>query len=73
MNWKSLFSPGDNMSAAEVQKFIEDHKPEEYQLLDVRQPKEYERGHLPGAMLIPVKELMGRLDEIDPKKPTFVY
>ena len=61
------------MSAAEVQKFIEDHKPEEYQLLDVRQPKEYERGHLPGAMLIPVKELMGRLDEIDPKKPTFVY
>lgn len=61
------------MSASEVKKFIEEHKPEEYQLLDVRQPKEYERGHLPGAMLIPVKELMGRLDEIDLQKPTFVY
>ena len=73
MNWKSLFSPGDNMSPAEVQQFMDEHAPEEYQLLDVRQPKEYEKGHLPGAILIPVKELVGRLDELDPAKPTFVY
>ena len=56
-----------------MKNFIAEHKPEEYQLLDVRQPKEYEKEHLPGAKLIPVKELMDRLDELDPAKPTFVY
>ena len=50
-----------------------DHKPEEYQLLDVRQPGEYEKGHLPGAILIPVRELSSRLAELDPAKRTFVY
>ena len=73
MNWKSLFGSDVNMSPADVKDFIAEHKPEEYQLLDVRQPKEYEKEHLPGSKLIPVKELTDRLDELDPAKPTFVY
>ena len=73
MNWKSLFGSDVNMSPADVKNFIAEHKPEEYQLLDVRQPKEYEKEHLPGSKLIPVKELSDRLDELDPTKPTFVY
>jgi len=39
----------------------------------VRQPKEYERDHIPGANLIPMAELNGRLNEIDPEKPTIAY
>jgi rhodanese-related sulfurtransferase len=39
----------------------------------VRQPEEYERGHLPGAELIPVGELEKRLKELDPSKPTISY
>jgi rhodanese-related sulfurtransferase len=73
MNWKSLFSSDVNMSPADVKEFIAEHKPEEFQLLDVRQPKEYEKEHIPGAKLIPVKDLMDRLKELDPAKPTFVY
>jgi rhodanese-related sulfurtransferase/rubrerythrin len=73
MNWKNLFTSGADMSPVEVKKFMAGHEPEEYQLLDVRQPKEYKKGHLPGAMLIPVKELTDRLGELDPAKPTFVY
>lgn len=73
MNWKSLFSSDVNMSPADVKDFIALHKSEEYQLLDVRQPKEYEKEHIPGAKLIPVRELMDRLGELDPSKPTFVY
>jgi rhodanese-related sulfurtransferase len=46
---------------------------DEYNLLDVRQPKEYEGGHLPGAKLIPLGELKDRLSEVDPNKPTIVY
>ncbi len=41
--------------------------------LDVRQPKEYERGHIPGAVLIPLKELGGRLQELDRSRPIVVY
>lgn len=73
MNWRNLFASDVNMNPADMKSFIAEHKPEEYQLLDVRQPKEYEKEHIPGAKLIPVKELMDRLDELDPSKPTFVY
>ncbi len=73
MKLKSLFTSGKNISPEEVKTFMADHKPEEYQLLDVRQPGEYEKGHLPGAILIPVRELSSRLAELDPAKRTFVY
>ena len=56
-----------------VRDFLEDKKPEDFNLLDVRQPDEYEQSHLPGAKLIPVGELADRLRELDPKKPTITY
>ena len=34
-------------------------------LLDVRTPEEFERGHVPGALLIPVQELPERLGQIE--------
>jgi len=37
-------------------------------LVDVRQPSEYEAGHVPGARLIPLGELSGRLDELSAEK-----
>ena len=37
-------------------------------ILDVRTKEEYDWGHLPGAVLIPVDELRGRLDELDRSK-----
>lgn len=44
-----------------------------YTLLDVRQPAEYERGHLPGARLIPLPLLADSLRDLDPQKPMIVY
>jgi rhodanese-related sulfurtransferase len=35
-------------------------------LLDVRQPEEHSYCHLPGSVLIPLGELMSRVQEIDP-------
>ena len=61
------------MSADEVRKFLSERKPDEYNLVDVRQPREYEGNHLPGANLIPMAELKNRINEIDPAKPTIVY
>lgn len=73
MNWKNLFVPVRSLAAAEAEKFMAGKKPGEYQLLDVRQPKEYEAGHLPGSLLIPLQELPERLGELDREKPVLVY
>lgn len=56
-----------------VRAFLNENREGEYNLVDVRTPKEYEEGHLPGARLIPVAELPERLTELDPQKPTVVY
>ncbi len=42
-------------------------------LLDVRTEAEWSRGHLPGAVLVPVDELAARLGEIPRDKPVVVY
>ena len=41
-------------------------------ILDVREPWEFRRGHIPEAVLIPLGELASRLGELDPDQPTAV-
>jgi len=41
-------------------------------LLDVREPWEFEQGHAPGATLIPLGQLAGRVDELPDGTPIFV-
>jgi len=67
------FRPVSTLSAEKIRAFLNEKKPGEYNLVDVRQPQEYEQGHLPGAKLIPVGELEGRLKELDPSKPAIAY
>ncbi|UCF30518.1 MAG: rhodanese-like domain-containing protein [bacterium] len=67
------FKPIEAWSADQVRRFLREHSPEEYNLVDVRQPAEYERGHLPGSRLIPMAELETRAGEIDPSRPTIAY
>lgn len=67
------FKPVQAMSAEQVRSFLDEKNAGEYTLIDVRQPREYERGHIPGAVLIPVGQLGDRIDEIDQSKPAVVY
>ncbi|MEJ2244763.1 MAG: rhodanese-like domain-containing protein [Acidobacteriota bacterium] len=60
-------------SPDQVRKFLDQKSPQEYNLVDVRTPKEYELEHLPGAQLIPVGELETRWKELDRDKPTITY
>ncbi len=39
------------------------------QLIDVREPDEVATGTLPGAVNIPVGQIVDRLDELDPSRP----
>ncbi|MDO4691416.1 MAG: FAD-dependent oxidoreductase [Porphyromonadaceae bacterium] len=42
-------------------------------LVDVRTPAEYQLGHIPGAINLPVDDLRGLLDRLDPARPVYVY
>ena len=41
-------------------------------VLDVRNPDEYQGGHVPGATLVPLGELAARQDEIPEGEPLYV-
>ncbi|OJX41563.1 MAG: hypothetical protein BGO78_01790 [Chloroflexi bacterium 44-23] len=41
-------------------------------MLDVREPEEYESGHIPGSLLIPLGELPDRLSELARDEPIVV-
>lgn len=43
------------------------------QLIDVREPNEYERGHIRGARNIPLSQLKQSLNAIRPDKPVYLY
>lgn len=73
MRWKQFFTPAKSINADEAKAFMAERSQDEFNLIDVRQPKEYKVRHIPGSKLIPISELDRRLDEIDPSKPTLVY
>jgi len=41
-------------------------------VVDVREPWEYQQGHVPGAVLMPLGQLATRLGELNPEKPVAV-
>lgn len=73
MKFSDLFTHVKTLDTDESRKWIEERTEGSYTLLDVREPEEYEQGHLPGAMLLPLSELPDRLSEIDPRKPVLAY
>jgi len=73
MKWKQFLTPVKSFNAAEAEKYISERSRDELTVLDVRQPVEYEIGHIPGGKLLPLPDLMERINEIDPEKPVVVY
>jgi rhodanese-related sulfurtransferase len=73
MRWLQFFRKVNSMDAPAARAFMEGLDGAAYNLVDVRQPGEYEKGHLPGAMLIPMGDLEERSADLDPTLPTLVY
>lgn len=73
MRWKQFFTPVKSMDALQAKDYLAGNPSDAYTLLDVRQPGEYESGHIPGAKLIPLPDLNDRMSEIDTNKPAIVY
>jgi rhodanese-related sulfurtransferase len=73
MKWMQFLTPVRSLDFLETKSIMDRARVEEVTILDVRQPKEYEQSHLPGAVLIPLPQLADRLDEVDREKPVLVY
>ena len=73
MRWKQFFTPVKSIDTDRANALLDEHPGQAMTILDVRQPKEYEAGHIPGAKLIPLPDLVNRLTEINPLKPTLIY
>jgi rhodanese-related sulfurtransferase len=73
MKFSDLLSQVKTMDAEASRRWLSERSGGSYTLLDVRAPEEYEEGHIPGAVLIPLSELPDRLSEIDPQKPVLTY
>jgi molybdopterin/thiamine biosynthesis adenylyltransferase/rhodanese-related sulfurtransferase len=56
--------PARSVSAAEAVRLVADG----YRVLDVRQPSEWDAGHIPGATLLPIADLPSRLAEVLPDR-----
>lgn len=52
---------------------LETADPARVVLLDVRQPDEFARGHIPGAVLVPLPTLRDRLETLDRSREILVY
>jgi rhodanese-related sulfurtransferase len=68
-----FFRPVKTVSPGEVSRLLASPDTGGLQLVDVRQPFEFRRGHIPGARLLPLGRLKRRRAELDPARPIIVY
>jgi sulfur-carrier protein adenylyltransferase/sulfurtransferase len=54
----------NDIESFSLQAHLASLKEGEFLLVDVRTPREYENGHIPGSRLIPLDEIESRLDEL---------
>lgn len=70
-----IFINGRRLKKAVVnlnqEQFIQGYR--KAQLIDLREPKEFEAGHILGARNIPMTQLKTRMKEIRPDLPVYLY
>jgi len=71
MGLKDIFRSVPTVSAEEIKRAVD--SPEGPLLLDVREPSEYESGHIPGARHIPLSRLADGAGGLDPTEPVVTY
>jgi rhodanese-related sulfurtransferase/rubrerythrin len=68
-----FFKKIPNLSINEAQKLMTERKPDTFYLIDIREPIEYKKEHLPGARLIPLSSLPGRVFDLKKENLIIVY
>lgn len=57
----------------QLRQYMRTHHENEYLLVDVRQPEEYRHGHIPGARLLPLPDLVQSMDRLPADKTLVFY
>ena len=63
----------ETMNVDQAKEWFIGNKGSEFVILDVRQPEEYRSGRLPGAVFIPLPDLINKVGELDHAKPIIAY
>lgn len=66
-------APPGNLTGDELRHYIDTHNEGSYVLIDVRQPSEYEMGHIPGALFMPLMEFESKLFELPSDRDLIFY
>ena len=61
----------EEITATELKERID--RGDSIQIIDVREPNEFEIARIPGSTLIPLKEVVSRMGEIDEGRETVVH
>ena len=73
MQWNAIIPDTRALDAGAVRALIDDYPAGELQIIDVRQSHAFEEQRLPGAVNIPLSELLAGAHGLDKDKPTLVY
>jgi len=65
------YRQGTYLKVLTEEQFIDGYR--KAQLIDVREPQEFDKGHILGARNIPVTQMKQRLVEMRPDKPVYLY
>jgi rhodanese-related sulfurtransferase len=65
--------PRDYYTVRQINKVKALAKDKQALLVDVREPKEYAHGHIPGAINIPLRSLTDNFDQIPKNRPVILY
>ena len=61
----------EEITATELKQRLD--RGDDLQIIDVREQKEYDVARLEGSKLIPLGQVVGRMNEIDPSRETVVH
>ena len=61
----------EEITATELKQRLDNG--DDIQIIDVREPYEYEIGQIPNSKLIPLGQVLNRMNEIDPDRETVMH
>ncbi|MEB3101984.1 rhodanese-like domain-containing protein [Ferviditalea candida] len=69
----SRFAPTKGLKTLKDPDFQKELQQKDNFLADVREPHEYQRGHIQGAVNIPLSQLRNRINDFPNDKPIYLY
>lgn len=73
MKWSKVIEKVESIDVDALKTLIEEKSTSDYVLIDVRQPAEYSRAHIPGALSMPMNDLVNGDVVLPDRKPLIIY